>query len=384
MMSARDIELQKGRRYKAEAKRLREVSNAEFSRVMKPFQAHAHGPAVQGPAAQGPAAQGPAAQGQAAQGPPVPVPAAPGPTVQERDMIREVRDAQLSSAMMTLFQAQTQGPAAPGPTVPERDMIREVRDAQFSGAVMTLFQAHAQGPAAQGPRVPVPAAPLPTVQKPFWNCTHVRELEAHPDITRPEYRVGSVMEITDDVHALLAQYIGCVCMIKHIYQFLSGPQSCFMGMVVSFKATTPTAKAEMAAVVDSYLDSITKQAMLTHGIIIQPGELFIGRKHYLKTCLMGTSLSRIGNPESSKRKHEKCDSTHAPQKNQAPIRQQYQDAFDLLLDADKDLDAIEQLTAMQQSNAGKQPVPNEQAPDSDDDSDDEEPGGLEIDDDSTY
>jgi len=97
---------------------------------------------------------------------------------------------------------------------------------------------------------------------------------------------------------------------------------------------------------------------------------------------MGTSLSRIGNPESSKRKHEECESTHAPQKKQAPTRQQYQDAFDLLLDADKTLDAIEQLTAMQQTNAGKQPVPNEQAPDSDDDSDDAEPGGLEIDDDS--
>jgi len=258
-MSAREIELQKLQRYKAQAKRQLDDSNDEFLRYKKPCQAHAPGPA-------------------------------------------------------------------------------------------------AQGPAAQGPRVPVPAASLPTVQKPVWNCTRVRQVDAYPDSTRHIYRVGSVMEITAKVPEHLAQYIGCVCRIENILKFDISATGSLMAMIVDFESITHAAAAEMAAVQDSHLRLQTKQALLAHDITIRPGQLLIALQRFLKPYIPGTP----------------------------PTRQQYQDVFDLLLDADKTLDAIEQLTAMQQTNAGKQPVPNEQAPDSDDDSDDEEPGRLGIDDDSTY
>jgi len=209
------------------------------------------------------------------------------------------------------------------------------------------------------PPASAPALANPVPRKRIVQAT---EIFAHPDAKKTFFRVGSVVQISDDVPDELAQYKKKVCMIRHMHFIEMEQNKNFLVMIVSFKSTTAAADAMMDQVHAKHFCK-GREELFNH-FTVPPGTLVICFESYLTPCLMGTSLSRIGDPETRKRKHTDCEEAQEQHKQQAQAAQELQSAMGLLL------------------NLKKQPSPGKDAVvehESDDAESEEEESGLQID-----
>lgn len=147
----------------------------------------------------------------------------------------------------------------------------------------------------------------------------VTAITSHPDISKTLLQVEAIVRIRDDVPEEFKLYRGCVGMIRHMY-FVQIDNANFVAFVVSFKSTTPAADAMMQKL------NATKFGRgvvdLSKDICVPPGTLLILLESCLEACTMGTSLSRIGDPETRKRKHTDCEEAQEQHKQQGNVAKQ--------------------------------------------------------------